>query len=70
MKKDCDKKEKIKKITVHRQVEGVHISSIVNEGIRALLNLSIFFNKKISHHKKHKKAYKRTKTKEAAFLCS
>ena len=42
MKKDCDKKEKIKKITLHRQVEGVHISSIVNEGIRAFLNLFFF----------------------------
>ena len=67
MKKDCDKKEKIKKITVHRQVEGVHISSIVNEGIRALLNLSIFFYEKISHHKKHKTHTSEQKQKKQHF---
>ena len=50
---------------------GVHVSSIVNEGIRALLNLSLFFfYKKISHVQKAQNAYKQTKTKKAAFLCS
>ena len=43
MEKDCDKKEKIKKITLHKQAEGSTLSSIVNEGIRALLNLFIYF---------------------------
>ena len=53
MEKDCDKKEKIKKITLHKQAEGSTLSSIVNEGIRALLNLFIyFFYKKISHAQK------------------
>ena len=42
MKKDCDKKENIKKITLHRQAKGgwngwgVHFSSNVNETIRAI----------------------------------
>ena len=29
-----------------------------------------FLNEKISHDEKHKNAYKRTKTKKAAFLCT
>ena len=53
MKKNCDKKEKIKKITPYRQVKGVHITSIVDEGIRAILNLFIFFfTRKFHTHKK------------------
>ena len=43
IKKNCDKKEKIKKIILYRQVKGIHISSIVDEGIRAILNLFIIF---------------------------
>ena len=43
IKKNCDKIEKIKKITLYRQFKGVHISSIVHEGIRAILNLFLFF---------------------------
>ena len=65
MKKGCDKKEKIKKITLHRQIEGVHVSSMVNEGIRALLNFIIFFYKKISHAQKAQNVYKQTKTKKS-----
>ena len=34
-------KNKCVEITLHRQTEGVHVSAIVNEGIRALLNLFI-----------------------------
>ena len=66
MKKSCDKKEKIKKITLYRQVKGLHISSIVDEGIRAILNLFIylFFNRKISDAQKAQNAYKQIKTKE------
>ena len=48
-------------------------SSIVNEGIRVILNLFIiiiFFYKKISHEQKSKNAYKQTKTKKTAFLCA
>ena len=48
-------------------------SSAVNEGIRAILNLFIFFfffYKKISHAEKAQNAYKRTKTKKTAFLCA
>ena len=47
------------------------ISSVVNEGIRAILNLFIFFfYKKIPHEQKAQNAYKQTKTKKAAFLCT
>ena len=42
-------------------------SIIVNEGIRALLNLFIFFYKKISHAQKAQNTYKRTKTKKQHF---
>ena len=54
-------------------VSGVHlknVSSNVNEVIRTILNLFIFFlYKKISHAQKAQKAYKRIKTKKTAFLC-
>ena len=47
-------KNKCVQITFYRQVKGVHISSIADEGIRAILNLFIiiFFCKKISHAQK------------------
>ena len=49
-----------------RQVEGgVNVSSIVNEGIRAILNLFIFFYKKISHAQKAQKAQKLQKVQKA-----
>ena len=38
--KNCDKKEKIKKI---RSIHQKYSTSIVNEGIRVILNLFIFF---------------------------
>ena len=51
--------------------EMVAASSIINEGIRAFLNLLIFFfHKKISHAQKAQNAYKQTKTKKTAFLCA
>ena len=75
MKKYCDnekrlyKKEKIKKITLHKQAEGVHVSSIVNEGIRVLLNLFIFFTRRFHTHKKHKThTSKQTKKKSSIFM--
>ena len=47
---------------------------MVNEGIRAILNLFVYyyycFYKKISHEQKAQNAYKRTKTKKTAFLCA
>ena len=47
------------------------VTSNVNEVIRAVLNFFnfFFFHKRFHTHKKHKNAYKRTKTKKAAFLC-
>ena len=50
-----------------------NVNSIVNEGIRALLNLYLFiyfFCKKVSHAQKAQNAYKQTKTKSTAFLCA
>ena len=52
-----------------------HLSSNINEVIRAISSLFIyFFYKKISHTKKstkkQKNAHKRAKTKKAAFLCA
>ena len=44
------------------------ISSNVNEVIRIILNF--FFYEKILHAQQAQKAYKRTKIKKAAFLCS
>ena len=43
-------------------------SSNGNEVIRAILNLFIFFYKKISHTQKAQNAYKQTKTKNTAFF--
>ena len=40
------------------RLRGEHVSSIVNEGIRAILKLFIFFYKKISHKQKAEKAQK------------
>ena len=49
-------------------------SSNVNEVIRAVLDFFYlfiyFFYKKILHAQKAQNAYKRTKTKKAAFLCA
>ena len=59
-------KNKCVQITFHRQ--GVHVSSNINEVIRAILNLFIFFYKKISHIQKAQNVYKRIKTKKTAFL--
>ena len=36
------------------RLTGVHVSSIVDEGIKATLNLFIFFYEKILRTKKHK----------------
>ena len=44
--------------------------TLANEGIRVILNLFIFFCKKISHAEKAQNAFKRTKTKKTAFLCT
>ena len=50
-------KNKCVQITFHRQVEGGTVSSIVNEGIRAILNLFIyFFYKKILQEQKAQNA--------------
>ena len=68
MKKKCDKKEKIKKITLHRQVEGVHVSSIVNEGIRALLNFFIFFSKEDYTRTKSTKRIQANKNKRSSIF--
>ena len=43
-------------------------SSNVNEVITAILNFFICFYKNISHAQKAQNAYKRTKTKKAAFF--
>ena len=51
------------------KLKGVHVSSIINEGIRAI-STSFFFNKKISHAQKAQKAHIPTKTKKTAFLCA
>ena len=72
MKKKCDKKEKIKKITLHRQVEGVHVSSIVNEGIRALLNFFIylFFSQEdFTRTKSTKRIQANKNKKDSIFMC-
>ena len=46
------------------------ISSIVNEVIKGSFKpLCFFFTRKFYKHKKHKNAYKRTKTRKATFLC-
>ena len=60
MKKNCDKKESLKKLLFIGRLRGVHISSIVDEGIRTNFKISLlfFFYKKISHTQKAQKAYK------------
>ena len=62
-------KNKCVQITFHSQVKGVHVSSIVDEGIRAILNLFIiiFFTRRFHTHKKRKehkehKKHKKHKT--------
>ena len=57
-------KNKCEQITCHRQVEGVHVSSILNEGIRTILNLFFFFYEKISHVQKNTKSIKANKNKK------
>ena len=47
----------------------LHLSSNVNEVIRAVLNVFIIFLRKyFTRTKKHKNAHKRTKIKKAAFF--
>ena len=45
-------------------------SSNINEVIRAILNLFVFFYKKILHTQKPQNAYKRIQAKKTAFLCA
>ena len=62
--KDCDngkkiviKKKKLKKIVIKFHASRkmiVCFSSMVNEGIRAILNLFFFFTRRFHTHKKHK----------------
>ena len=47
-----------------------HESGNVNEVTRAVLNFFLLFYKKILSEQKTQKAYKRTKTKKAAFFCA
>ena len=49
------------------RLRGIHVSSNVSEAIRRILNLFIFFSKKISQILKGQNAYKLTKTKKTAF---
>ena len=57
-------KNKCVQITLH----GVHVSSIINEGIRALLNLLIFFffHKKILQAQKEQKRIQANKNKKGS----
>ena len=66
-------KNKCVEITCGRLRGEGDVSSIVNEGIRAILNLFIYLfilQEDISHKKKAQNAYKRTKTKKTIFLCA
>ena len=65
----CDKITNINCVTGKNLCLILCMSSIVNEGIKAILNLFILSYKKISHAQKAQNAYKRTKTKKPAFLC-
>ena len=56
---------KNKCVQINSRQSGVHVSSIVIKGIRALLNRFIFFYKKISHAQKAQKAQN---VKQATFL--
>ena len=57
-------KNKCVQITFHRQVKGVHVSSIVNEGIKAILNLFIFFLQEDFTHTKSTKLIQANKNKK------
>ena len=62
-----DKNKRVQ-ITLHRQVEGVHVNSIVNEGIRAILNL-LFLREDFTHTKSTKRIQVNKNKKDSIFMC-
>ena len=58
----------IKKITLHRQVKWVQVSSNINEIIRVILNLFIFFLQEDFTHTKSTKSIQANEKKKTAFL--
>ena len=63
------KKKRLKKQLSIGKLRGIHVSSIVNEGIRALLNFFIifFFTRRFHTHKKHKTHTSEQKQKKQHF---
>ena len=54
MKKDCDKKEKIKKIILHRPVKGGMHQYYSELGYQGSFKPHFFFTKRFYTHKKYK----------------